>query len=210
MRYYRWMKAGRRSALLVTGCLLTGIWLTGCGSGSGSAFPPFQSLIYVDDEGTLYTSLVEAYNPADTSYDVQELSQMAKQEAESYTGVTLSDCTMEDGMARVIYQYSDGEALVQFTKETQDEANQVDSITAMTVMEGLAARTDQDGVWTDARKGQEVDREKIMRQNKLHMVAIDGEATIQTEGAIRYYSGEVNLTDTNVAEVKGQAYLIYR
>lgn len=210
MRYYRWMKAGRRSALLVTGCLLTGIWLTGCGSGSGSAFPPFQSLIYVDDEGTLYTSLVEAYDPADTSYDVQELSQMAKQEAESYTGVTLSDCTMEDGMARVIYQYSDGEALVQFTKETQDEANQVDSITAMTVMEGLAARTDQDGVWTDARKGQEVDREKIMRQNKLHMVTIDGEATIQTEGAIRYYSGEVNLTDTNVAEVKGQAYLIYR
>ena len=188
----------------------SGIWLTGCGSGSGSAFPPFQSLIYVDDEGTLYTSLVEAYDPADTSYDVQELSQMAKQEAESYTGVTLSDCTMEDGMARVIYQYSDGEALVQFTKETQDEANQVDSITAMTVMEGLAARTDQDDVWTDARKGQEVDREKIMRQNKLHMVTIDGEATIQTEGAIRYYSGEVNLTDTNVAEVKGQAYLIYR
>ena len=110
----------------------------------------------------------------------------------------------------MIYQYSDGEALVQFTKGTQDEANQVDSITAMTVMEGLAAWTDQDGVWTDARKGQEVDREKIMRQNKLHMVTIDGEATIQTEGAIRYYSGEVNLTDTNVAEVKGQAYLIYR
>ena len=210
MRDYRKMKAGRRSALLLTGCLLTGIWLTGCASGGGSAFPPSQSLIYVDDEGTLYTSLVEAYDPADTSYDVQELSQMAKQEAESYTGVTLSDCTLEDGMARVIYQYSDGEALVQFTKGTQDEANQVDSITATTVMEGLAARTDQDGVWTDARKGQEVDREKIMRQNKLHMVAIDGEATIQTEGAIRYYSGEVNLTDTNVAEVKGQAYLIYR
>ena len=33
-------------------------------------------------------------------------SQMAKQEAESYTGVTLLSCTMEDGMARVIYQYS--------------------------------------------------------------------------------------------------------
>ena len=210
MRNYGRRNAGKWRAYLLTGCLLTGIWLTGCASGGGSTFPPSQSLIYVDDEGTLYTNLVEAYDPADTSYDVQELSQMAKQEAESYTGVTLSDCTMEDGMARVIYQYSDGEALVQFTKETQDEANQVDSITAMTVMEGLAARTDQDGVWTDARKGQEVDREKIMRQNKLHMVAIDGEATIQTEGAIRYYSGEVNLTDTNVAEVKGQAYLIYR
>lgn len=210
MRYYRWMKAGRRSALLVTGCLLTGIWLTGCGSGSGSAFPPSQSLIYVDDEGILYTSLVETYDSADTSYDVQELRQLAEQEAGEYTGVTLSDCTMENGMARVIYQYSDGEALVQFTKETQDEANQVNSITAMTVMEGLAARTAQDGVWTDAKKGQEVDREKIMRQNKLHMVAVDGDATIQTEGAIRYYSGEVTLTDSNVAEVSGQAYLIYR
>ena len=210
MRYYRWMKAGRRSALLVAGCLLTGIWLTGCGSGSGSAFPPSQSLIYVDDEGILYTSLVETYDSADTSYDVQELRQLAEQEAGEYTGVTLSDCTMENGMARVIYQYSDGEALVQFTKETQDEANQVNSITAMTVMEGLAARTAQDGVWTDAKKGQEVDREKIMRQNKLHMVAVDGDATIQTEGAIRYYSGEVTLTDSNVAEVSGQAYLIYR
>lgn len=210
MRDYRKMKAGRRSALLVTGCLLTGIWLTGCGSGSGSAFPPSQSLIYVNDEGTLYTSLVETYDSADTSYDVQELRQLAEQEAGEYTGVTLSDCTMENGMARVIYQYSDGEALVQFTKETQDEANQVNSITAMTVMEGLAARTAQDGVWTDAKKGQEVDREKIMRQNKLHMVAVDGDATIQTEGAIRYYSGEVTLTDSNVAEVSGQAYLIYR
>lgn len=210
MRYYRWMKAGRRSALLVTGCLLTGIWLTGCGSGSGSAFPPSQSLIYVDDGGTLYTSLVETYESADTTYDVQELRQMAEQEAGEYTGVTLSDCTMEDGMARVIYQYTDGEALVQFTAGTQDEANQVDSITTMTVMEGLAARTAQDGVWTDAKKGQEVDREKIMRQNKLHMVAVDGDATIQTEGAIRYYSGEVTLTDSNVAEVSGQAYLIYR
>lgn len=210
MRDYRKMKAGRRSALLVAGCLLTGIWLTGCGSGSGSAFPPSQSLIYVNDEGTLYTSLVETYDSADTSYDVQELRQLAEQEAGEYTGVTLSDCTMENGMARVIYQYSDGEALVQFTKETQDEANQVNSITAMTVMEGLAARTAQDGVWTDAKKGQEVDREKIMRQNKLHMVAVDGDATIQTEGAIRYYSGEVTLMDSNVAEVSGQAYLIYR
>ena len=210
MRDYRKMKAGRRSALLLTGCLLTGIWLTGCGSGGGSAFPPSQSLIYVDDEGTLYTSLVETYDSADTSYDVQELRQLAEQEAGEYTGVTLSDCTMENGMARVIYQYSDGEALFQFTKETQDEANQVNSITAMTVMEGLAARTAQDGVWTDAKKGQEVDREKIMRQNKLHMVAVDGDATIQTEGAIRYYSGEVTLTDSNVAEVSGQAYLIYR
>ena len=210
MRDYRKMKAGRRSALLLTGCLLTGIWLTGCGSGSGSAFPPSQSLIYVNDEGTLYTSLVETYDSADTSYDVQELRQLAEQEAGEYTGVTLSDCTMENGMARVIYQYRDGEALVQFTKETQDEANQVNSITAMTVMEGLAARTAQDGVWTDAKKGQEVDREKIMRKNKLHMVAVDGDATIQTEGAIRYYSGEVTLTDSNVAEVSGQAYLIYR
>ena len=210
MRNYGRRNAGKGRAYLLTGCLLTGIWLTGCASGGGSTFPPSQSLIYVDDEGTLYTSLVETYDSVDTSYDVQELRQMAEQEAGEYTGVTLFDCTMEDGMARVIYQYSDGEALVQFTKETQDEANQVDSITAMTVMEGLAARTDQDGVWTDARKGQEVDREKIMRQNKLHMVTIDGEATVQTEGAIRYYSGEVNLTDTNVAEVKGQAYLIYR
>lgn len=210
MRDYRKMKAGRRSALLLTGCLLTGIWLTGCASGGGSAFPPSKSLIYVNDEGTLYTSLVETYDSADTSYDVQELRQLAEQEAGEYTGVTLSDCTMENGMARVIYQYSDGEALVQFTKETQDEANQVNSITAMTVMEGLAARTAQDGVWTDAKKGQEVDREKIMRQNKLHMVAVDGDATIQTEGAIRYYSGEVTLTDSNVAEVNGQAYLIYR
>ncbi len=39
----------------------------------------------------------------------------------------------------------------------------------------------------------------------LHMVAIDGEATIQTEELSVYYSERVNLTDTNVAEVKGQA-----
>lgn len=210
MRNYGRRNAGKRNAYLLTGCLLTGIWLTGCGSEGGSAFPPSQSLIYVDDEGTLYTSLVETYDPADTSYEVQELRQMAEQEAGGYTGVTLSDCTLENGMARVIYQYTDGEALVQFTKETQDETNQVNSITAMTVMEGLAARTAKDSIWTDAKKGQETDQEKIMKQNKLHMVAVDGEATIQTEGAIRYYSGDVTLTDSNVAEVSGQAYLIYR
>ena len=49
-----------------------------------------------------------------------------------------------------------------------------------------------------------------MRQNKLRMVSVDGDAIIQTDGAICYYSGEVTLVDTNVAEVKGQTYLVYR
>ena len=80
----------------------------------------------------------------------------------------------------------------------------------MTGMEGLAVQTAQDSVWKDVKKGQEIDREKIMRQNKLRMVSVDGDAIIQTEGAICYYSGEVTLVDTNVAEVKGQAYLVYR
>ena len=210
MRNYGRRNAGKWRAYLLTGCLLTGIWMTGCASGGGSTFPPSQSLIYVDDEGTLYTSLVETYDSADTSYDVQELRQMAEQEAGEYTGVTLFDCTMEDGMARVIYQYTDGDALVQFTSGTQDEANQVNSITAMTGMEGLAVQTAQDSVWKDVKKGQEIDREKIMRQNKLRMVSVDGDAIIQTDGAICYYSGEVTLVDTNVAEVKGQTYLVYR
>ena len=201
---------GKKTAVFLTGIFLGCVWLSGCRAGNDRVFPPSRSEIYVDHQGVLYTALVENYDADNTAYNIEELRQMAQQEMEGHQGVTLTDCTMEDGAAAVVYQYTDGEALVRFTKETQDEENHVESIQTMTVMEGLAARTILDGVWTDAKKGQPVDRDKVMKKNKMRLVCVDGDALIQTGGTIRYYSGAVTLEDFDTARVHGTAYLIYQ
>ena len=50
-----------------------------------------------------------------------------------------------------------------------------------------------------------------MKQSKLRLVSVNGAASIQTEGKILYYSGNLNLKDEFTAEVTdGNAYLVFK
>ncbi len=192
-----------------------------------SPFPPEQSAIYVNKAGEIYSAIVETYDAGKTYYDAAELKELAEAEAAAYNqenpvvsgglgeggtaAVVLNACTLENGIARVIYQYADGKSLSRFTEKVQDEKNHAEALTTSTVAEGLLAGKVTDGTWFDVKKGAAVSMDEVMKQSKLSLVSVEGTVTVQTEGAILYYSGDVILKDAYTAEISdGNAYLVFK
>ena len=98
-----------------------------------------------------------------------------------------------------------------FTEQVQDEKNHVESLSVSTVADGLLAGKVADGKWFDVKKGSAVAVDEVMKKSKLSLVSVEGTATIQTEGAILYYSGDVILKDAYTADVSGgNAYLVFK
>ena len=138
------MKKAKITAVI----LMTGLLLYGCKGGS-STFPPEQSAIYVNRSGEIYTALVGTYDTSKNYYDSTEFKAMAEKEAADYnaehsTGqenslkpVSLTECTLENGRAKVVYQFLTGDDLCRFTEGTQDKANHVEHLSISTVAEGL-------------------------------------------------------------------------
>jgi len=192
-----------------------------------SPFPPEQSAIYVNKAGQIYSAIVETYDTGKTYYDAAELKVLAEAEAAAYNtenpivsggvgekgsgAVALHTCTLDGGTAKVIYQYADGKTLSSFTEQVQDEKNHVESLSVSTVADGLLAGKVTDGKWFDVKKGSAVAVDEVMKKSKLSLVSVEGTATIQTEGAILYYSGDVILKDAYTADVSGgNAYLVFK
>lgn len=214
-----------KKAQIIAVAALSGLLLYGCvGGGGRSAFPPEQSSIYVNRKGKIYTALVGTYDASRDYYDLEELKAMAAKEAAAYNeehpagqagggqaAVSLADCSLGNGTARVVYQYLTGEDLCRFTQEAQDEANHAESFNVSTVADGLADASIAGGTWVDVRKNTTIDAGEIMKQGKLHLVAVTGGVCVQAEGKILYYSGNLNLTDEFTAEVTdGTAYLVFK
>ena len=217
------MKKARVAAAVV----LAGLMLFGCKASGSSPFPPEQSAIYVNRDKEIYTAIVENYDAGKDYYDGAELKVLAEEEAVAYnaenpvvsggvgengTGaVKLTECTMENGIARVIYQYADGKSLSQFTERVQDEKNHAEALSVSTVADGLLAGKVTDGTWYDVKKSAATTLDEVMKQSKMNLVSVEGTVTVQTEGAILYYSGNVTLKDEYTADVAdGKAYLIFK
>lgn len=215
-----------RKAKVVAAIFFAAAMLFGC-KAEVSPFPPEQSSIYVNKAGEIYSAIVETYDAGKTYYNAAELKVLAEAEAASYNAanpivsggvgesgnaaVVLNTCTLENGVAKVVYQYADGRNLSRFTELVQDEKNHVDSLTVSTVSEGILAGKVADGTWVHAKKGSAVARDVVMKQSKRSLVSVTGSATVQTEGEILYYSGDVILKDAYTAEISGgNAYLVFQ
>ncbi len=215
------MKKAKITAVII----MAGLLLYGCKGGS-STFPPEQSAIYVNRSGEIYTALVGTYDSSKDYYDSAEFKAMAEKEAADYnaehpTGqdngdnsskaVSLTECSLENGTVKVVYQFLTGDDLCRFTEGTQDNSNHVESLGISTVAEGLADANLAGGTWIDVKKNTTIDAGEIMKQSKLRLVSVNGAASIQTEGKILYYSGNLNLKDEFTAEVTdGNAYLVFK
>lgn len=214
------MKKAKLAAIAV----MAGLMLYGCSGGGGSsAFPPEQSAIYINRDGEIYSALVKEYDTSRDYYDAAELKAMAEKEVAAYNAehpvnqegskgaVTLTDCTMENGKARIVYQYADGTNLSQFTGQFQDAVNHAQSLEVSTVAEGLTQGKVTDGTWIDVKKNSTAALDDVMKQSKLHLVSVNGAVSVQTEGKILYYSGNVTLKDEFTAEItEGNAYLVFK
>lgn len=203
--------------------ILSGLLLYGCKMGGESShFPPDQSTIYVSRDGEIYTALVKEYDAGRGYYSAEELKSMAEQEAAEYNAeypsgqegtpaVSLTECSLENGTAKVIYRYLTAGDLCRFTEVSQDQANHVEDFKVSTVADGLGKMNETGGTWVDVKKNSTIDPGEIMKKSKLNLVVITGGTCVQTEGKILYYSGNVNLKDEFTAEVtEGSACLIFR
>lgn len=216
------MRKARIAAVIVLAVSM----LFGC-KAEVSPFPPEQSAIFVSKAGEIYSAIVETYDASKTYYDAAELKTLAEAEAAAYnqqypvvsggvgegetSAVALSSCTLENGVAKVIYQYADGKSLCRFTKQVQDEKNHAEALSVSTVAEGLLAGKVTDGTWFNVKKGTAAAVEEVMKQSRLSLISVEGTVTVQTEGPILYYSGDVILKDAYTADISdGNAYLVFK
>ncbi|MCI8724518.1 MAG: hypothetical protein HFG66_00045 [Hungatella sp.] len=203
--------------------ILSGLLLYGCKmGGESSQFPPEQSTIYVSRDGEVYTALVKEYDTSHGYYSAEELKAMAEQEAAEYNAeypsgqegaaaVSLTECSLENGTAKVVYRYLTGDDLCRFTEAAGDQINQVEDFKVSTVADGLGKMNETGGTWVEVKNNSTIDPGEIMKKSKLNLVVITGGASVQTEGKILYYSGNVNLKDEFTAQVtEGSACLIFK
>lgn len=207
------MKKVRILILTLTAVML----LFGCGNKSGatSTFSPEQSSIFVRRDGAVSSALVETDHKG--TYDTAELKAYLEEQVASYNeergsgSVTLTSCTLGNGKGIAVFDYASGADLYEFTTEMNDMANQAAELTVSTVAEGLVAGKVSDGTWVKAKDGSGVSVDKVTKQGELKLVALEGAVTVQTEGKILYYSGDITLQDDFTAVVAGgTAYIAFK
>ncbi|MEG2350421.1 MAG: hypothetical protein RSB57_07920 [Hungatella sp.] len=195
---------------------LMGVLLSGCkNSGSTSTFSPEQSSIFVTREGAFSSALIEPYEH--DYYDQTELQAAIEAAVAAYnaghggSGVSLSSCKLADGKATALFSYTRGTDLCAFADETKDQANQADRLELSTIEDGLVEGKVSDGTWVKVKDGSEVSLNTVIKQGKLHLLTLEGTATVQTEGKIEYTSGAVTLLDDFTAQVAGgKAYIAFK
>lgn len=206
-----------KKARIVLAAMIAGAMLSGCAGrgGSTSTFSPEQSSVFVTRDGRVSSALVETYE--NDYYDQTELKTAIEAAVADFnteqgrTAVSLSSCTLGNGKAIALFDYANGSDLCSFSAKTKDDATQVQTFEITTVSDGMVSGSAADVQWKKAKDGSGVTVDKVKKKGDLHLVVMDGQATVQTEGKIQFYSGDISLKDEHTAVVNGgQAYLAFK
>lgn len=207
------MKKARIAMLIMVSVML----LFGCGKDSTSTFSPEQSSIFVTRDGGISSALVEPDQGKDYQ-DVQDrLTEYLNTCIAEYNAekggekVTLVSSSFGEGKGIAIFDYASGGDLYDFAVQMEDTANQAEGLTVSTVSEGLIAGKVSDGAWVKAKDGSSVAVDTVTKQGDLKLVSFEGAVTIQTEGKIQFYSGDITLQDDFTAvSAGGKAYIAFK
>lgn len=205
-----------KKARIVLAVMAAGMLLFGCDGRvhDTSVFPSAQSSIFIAQDGQVSSALVETYKNG--YYDQAELKASIEEAVAEYNrglgrnAVTLSSCTMGDGKAIALFDYESSTDLCDFTAEMEDTANQAKTLVLSTVKEGLP-EGESSLLWKKGKNGSNVSFGTVKKKGDRNLVAVDGTVTIQTEGKIQYYCGDVSLVDGFTAKINGgRAYLVLK
>jgi ATP-dependent protease HslVU (ClpYQ) peptidase subunit len=216
MRSYRRKKKKMKNMKkIILTVLVTAGMLTGClgrGGISGSA-----SQIYITSEGGLQTETVEKYEKHDY-YNSDELKSYVEEKISDYNkshgdgAVVLATCTMENGKATMKLNYNSGENLVEFAKESNDTANQVDSI-AVDLLSQKLEQIETEGVTFVKTNGKQADKEALLKKGECHVAVVETQnpVTLQTQGKILFISDKVEVKNGHTATLaQGKNYIIFK
>lgn len=195
------------------------------------AFSPETNSIYVAEDGTISSAMVEEYESGDVRQDelwafvTNEVALFNEQlgasgSAQNEKGkealpVSVESCTAADGKMTAVYAYRDSSCFLQFSENYYGTSFRPTAFETAEVEEGRQQGWLDGGELMKSGKGREpaaVGAQELEKLDKGRIVRIETEnpLEIQTEGAIRYMSKGVVLSKRNTAQVPaGTYYLIF-
>lgn len=193
--------------------------LAGCAGETAPAFAPTESSLYITSEGVITSATIETYE-ADY-YSVDELKASVEELLSAWGGsgdaakATVKECAMADGTAKLLIDFKNPEAYMDFMEEYPDEesAIQLKELDVTTVSDGISkGYLVGDSFYHLAKETKEVAADEVMKQSKLYVAAVEGPALIQTDGTIVYISTDVELTGTNMVRTPAgeMSYIVFK
>lgn len=201
------------------------ITTTACARGAaGTTFAPTTSSLYITSEGVITSATIQpyeadyyteeglrasteeylaAFNTAAGQSSVQQASQPA----------TLKECTLSSGTAKLLIEFDTPASYLRFTEEYPDEEGpiQIESLDVVPVPDGLTKGYMVGQTFTST-DGKTVASGDVTKQTKLTVIAVEGPATIQTDGAIQYVSEGVTISGSNQVKTpeSGVSYIVFK
>lgn len=206
----------KRRIVLITA--LAAVLLCSCKNMPGSgAFEPEESMIYVAGDGTLSNAVVEKYKrDIYTQAELQAFAEQAVNEYNAESGktekaVTLNSCVLEDGTAKLIFDYDNGEDLINFSSENEDSSNSVKQLYVASFQELIADGSINEGELFRADNGKRISNESISKKDNLLAVKTEGVAKIQTGSKILYVTNNVQKIDKHTVKTSEEVcYIIFK
>ena len=186
--------------------------LSGCSGRIGTAggYAPAESGIYVAKDGTLSSAFVETYEK--DYYDEESLRTFLEESLSSQygdLGVTLKECSVENGTMKAVFDHTSPENMVAFLEEQKGDNLDISGFQVDSVEEGMLDGRVADGVFLDAAKKTPAVFSDVTKVDGM-LITVEGTATIQTEGKILYVSEGVEAADRTAVVSGGTSYLIVK
>ena len=198
--------------------------LTGCaGTGAEQVFAPTESSLYITSEGIVTSATVETYE--NDYYSAEELKAFAEEMLAEFNdsvgasgeeaAATVKECTMADGVAKLLIDFQDAETYMTFMEQYPDDesAIQVSALDVTTVSDGITKGYLVGENFTKiAGESKSVSADEVMKQSKLFVAAVEGASLIQTDGAIQYISDGVSVVGTNLIQTPADqvSYVVFK
>lgn len=211
-------KIGKLAALIAAAALVA----TGCAKEAKSAgFSPDTSSVYVTRGGAVTGAVVEKlendyYDEAGLKASVEE--DLAGLNAASGSGgeaaVSVKECSIKDGVAKLLIDFKDGETYGLYMEQFGDEdgTNRITGLSVTDTAGALANGDLEDTVFHKASGDSKEIAVSDIAKEKLYVAVTEGPGLLQTEGKIRYVSENVTVTGDTTAQTpdEGKAVIVFQ
>lgn len=207
-----------------------GVGMAACGRLGGSGkWNADKNSIYVMKSLEVRSVMVFTSAVANELYDQEELAQDTREWVQDYNKknrsyeagqgnkakeklpVALASCTLENGTGTLIFDYGTAEDFVRFSQEVGDNSHTVKAL-SVGIVEDMLSSEKMAGIRFFVPDGREADGKEVSRHAKYRVIAMEGAATLCTEGKVAYVSSEdaVIQDDYTVTTGEGLHYIVFQ
>ena len=124
--------------------------------------------------------------------------------------MALKSCTLEGQTGTLVFTYGTPEDFAQFAQEYGDNTHSVTSL-SVGPMTGIASQAGFGEARFLTAAGKEADAAEVTKQQEDGTIAIEGAATVYTEGKIKYVTDGCTVRDEHcVSTPEGTSYIVFQ